>query len=165
MAVEREQIKYVQSAVHPLSFVLYVRIVDKGPGELWSLCRAWAWDVVLAFLQKEGYSPVADSAAECHQNLCSIAAKHGWLVNNKAELCKYLIGKAKSLVKRSWLWPNPNPNLALNPKPVLQKQKLKTSARAFTAFLRQLNAEVPMSFQVLGVQDVARWYWWIDRSL
>ena len=57
-------LKYVQTVVTDLSCMLYVRIVDKGPGELWGFCRAWAWDVVHDFLIKEGYKPVKETAVE-----------------------------------------------------------------------------------------------------
>ena len=63
----RADLKYVQSTVADLSCMLYVRTVDKGPRELWGFCRAWAWHVVHEFLRTEGYSPVVETAAECHK--------------------------------------------------------------------------------------------------
>ena len=113
-------LKYVQSVVSDVACMLYVRIVDKGPGKLWGFCKAWAWDVVREFLNKEGYKPVQDTSAECHRLMSSIAANQGWSVNSKAELCRlYLLGKAKSLLKGKWLW---RP-IAANPKPVLYNSK------------------------------------------
>ena len=139
-------LKYVQTTVTDLSCILYVRIVDRGPGELWGFCRTRAWDVVHNFLTKEGYKPVKETAVECHKLMSSIAENKGWPVNTGAELCRlYLIGKAKRLLKGKWLW---RP-IAANPKPVLHKIQLKIAARAFTTFLRLLIFEVPMSFQVL----------------
>ena len=80
-------------------------------------------------------------------------------MNSKAKLCRlYLIGKAKSLLKGKWLWRL----IAVNPEAVLHKTQLTTAAKAFTTFLCLPISEVPMSFQVLRVQDVAQWYRWID---
>ena len=152
-------LKYVQGVVCDISCMLYVRIVDKGLGELWGFCKAWACDFVHDFLNKEGYKPVRDTLAECHNLMSSIAENQGSSVNSKAELCRlYLLGKAKSLLKDKWLW---RP-IAANPKPMLHKVQLTTATRAFTTFLRMLIAEIPMSFQVLRPTDVARLYRWIN---
>ena len=74
-------LKYVQSVVADVSCMLYVRIVDKGPGVLWGFCKAWTLDVVHEFLHKEGYKPVQDTTAECHRLMSSIAVHQGWSVN------------------------------------------------------------------------------------
>ena len=152
-------LKYVQNVVAHVSCMLYVPIVDKGPRVLWGFCKTWAWDVVHEFLHKEGYKAVQHTAAECHRLMSSIAVHQGWSVDSKAELCRlYLLGKAKSLLKGKWLW---RP-IAANPKPVLHKTQLTTTARALMTCLRMLIAEIPMSFQVLRVTDLAQWYRWID---
>ena len=139
----RAYFKFVQATVADLSCLLYVRIADKGPRELWGFCRAWAWDVMHEFLRTEGYHPIVDTAAECHRLLCCIVEKQGWAVNSKANVCRlYLLGKAKSFVKGTRLW-RPIP---VNPKPVLHKSELTTAARAFTTLWRLLICEVLMSF-------------------
>ena len=33
----------------------YIRIVDKGSGELWGSCSAWVWDIVTEFMSNEQF--------------------------------------------------------------------------------------------------------------
>ena len=68
--------------------------------------------------------------------------------NNNPQACLcvlYIILKAKSPVKGTWLW-HPIPAY---PQPQVRKRDLHTAARAYTCFLRHLTSEVPNSFQVL----------------
>ena len=74
-------LKYVQSVVRETSGVIYVRIVDKGPGELWGFCRAWVWDIVWQFLETEGYQGnfphrcTGDRTHERHRQCEGLACK------------------------------------------------------------------------------------------
>ena len=44
---------------------------------------------------------------------------------------------------------------------VVDRQTLTVAARAFTTVLRDLTAEISMSFQVLKVSKVAPWFQWM----
>ena len=46
----------VRAIVSDLSYVAVVRIVDRGPGQLWGFCRQWAWDELQNFLLQQGYT-------------------------------------------------------------------------------------------------------------
>ena len=54
-------VKFVQTLVKRVSHMIYVRIVDKGPGEIWGFCRAWVWESVIEFLKAEGYRETKDT--------------------------------------------------------------------------------------------------------
>ena len=94
----------------------------------------------------------------CTDLMAAVAADKGWMMNT--HICRlYLIGKAKGLLKGKWLW---SPTAA-HPQPLIDKHMRRTAARAFTIFLGCRIEEIPMSFQVLRIQEVARWYAWIDE--
>ena len=77
-------------------------------------------------------------------------------VYDEAELCRlHFNGMAKSLVKQSWLCRC----ILANPKP----NKLKNTRQGFHGFFEPAGTRVPMSFQVLGVQDFTHWYRWINN--
>ena len=91
----------------------------------------------------------------------ALIKEHGWNTNARARLCVlYIIGKAKSLQKERWLW---RP-IAAYPEPQIRKCDLRTAARACTYFLKHLISEIPNSFQVLCVNDVAAWLEWVNRQ-
>ena len=50
-------LNYVQDRASELCEHFYIRIVDKGAGEMWGFCRQWMWDAVEEFLKKEKYIP------------------------------------------------------------------------------------------------------------
>ena len=115
-------LKFVQHCASDLSGVLCVRIVDKGAGEVWGFCATWVWDIVHEFLQKEGYTAIGLCAADVTTLMQDVVTSKGWPTNPKTQLCRlYLIDKAKSLVKKRWLW---RP-IAASPNPVVNKTSLR----------------------------------------
>ena len=151
----------VRSTVEELSEHMYVRIVDKGAGVLWAFCKHWLWKQTEQFLVKEQYSTCAETPDAVRQATAALICERGWNANPRARMCVlYIIGKAKSLLKGQWLW---RP-IAAYPEPQIRKLDLRTAARAFTCFLKHLIQEVPNSFQVLRVNDVASWVTWAGKQ-
>ena len=143
----RAGLKYVQAVVQELSGVMYVKLVDKGLGELWGFCRAWVWDTGRHFLETEGYSETAHTDAQVTELMKDVVSGKEWPANSRAQICRlYLTGKAKSLSKGRWR------PIAANPQLVVVKQTLWIAARAFTEFLRNLIDEIPLTFQAMRVQ-------------
>ena len=137
----------------------YVRVVDKGSGELWGFCKWWLWGVVEEFLRTEGYIPVQADADTVRQEVADLISEKGWGLNHKGRMCiLYVIAKAKSLRKGTMLW---RP-IAAYPEPLLPKKRLRLAARAMTRFLKYIIDEIPNSFQCLRVNDVAQWLRFID---
>ena len=90
----RQRVRKIASALAPHAVV---RVVDKGPGVMWGLCRAWAWDELQSFMRQQGYHKETASPDSIFQAIQSSAKNHAWPMNNKARLALlYLIGKAKS---------------------------------------------------------------------
>ena len=92
---------------------------------MWTFCRHWVWGVSESFLQEEGYeeSPLSPStaAASIHHDLLHCRWESS-AANQLAIL--YLIGKAKSIAKGSWLrrgiTPCPNPSSPQDAKNCVQ---------------------------------------------
>ena len=122
---------------------------------MWTFCRHWVWGVLESFLQEEGYeeSPLSPSraAASIHHDLLHC----GWESSVARQLAiLYLIGKAKSIAKGSWLCRG----ITALPQPFLPKKTLKIASRANTTFLRQLGTEVPSNFLSESINELVPWY-------
>ena len=140
---------------------MYVRIIDKGAGEMQGFCKWWLWGVVEEFLRTEGYIQVKQDPASVHSAIASLVSEFWWGVNSKGKMCVlYVIAKATSLLKGTWLW---RP-IAAYPEPVIRKRRLRLAARALTHFLQYIIEEIPNSFQFLRINDFAAWVW-ITESL
>ena len=86
--------------------------------------------------------------------------KQGWEINTKGKLGSlYLIGKAKSLKKKQWLWRGIN----AIPVPFLTKRQLRVGARSMTRFLRYLGDGIPCNILLHSVRDVSRGYASLDE--
>ena len=95
------------------------------------------------------------------RNIRALITEQGWNANPRARLCVlYIIGKAKSLIKGHWLW---RP-IVVYPEPQIRKRGLRTAARVFTCFLKHLVQEIPNSFQVPRVNDVAALVQWANQE-
>ena len=77
-------VRYVQRLASNLSDIIYVRIVDKGVGEIWGFCTAWVWDTVRQFLQTEGYDENSPTPNGVTSLLMQIASNKKWQSNEKA---------------------------------------------------------------------------------
>ena len=151
----------VRRKVETIADHLVVRIVDKGTGELWGFCRHWLWKTTEEFLRKENYIPSDATPEQVTSEIAKLVSSKGWNTNSKARMCAlYIIGKAKSLIKLQWLW---RP-IAAYPEPQIRKRDLRTAARAYTCFLGHLIREIPNSFQVLRIHEVADWVAWANRK-
>ena len=114
-------LKQLQNLAKHLGECRYIRIVDKGAGELWGFCAAWVWDQVR-------------STPQSWERLISQAVTRMHLQRNQqGHLCVlYLLSKAKSLATGKWVWRG----ISASPSPVLDKQQLRLGARALTTHLR-----------------------------
>ena len=80
---------------------LYIRIVDKGVGRLWSFCKWLAWGDLQSFLGDEGYVGCSWVANSVIADIKQVVICNNWSPNPNAKLgCLYLLGKRKSLVKK-----------------------------------------------------------------
>ena len=96
--------------VHTISKHRYVRIVDKGVGELWAFCKNWLWRQTEQILRAAKYISEDATPEEIVAEAVKLIKEHGWNANPRARFCVlYIIGKAKSLKKQMWLW---RPNAA-----------------------------------------------------
>ena len=136
----------------------YVRIVDKGAGQLLGFCRLWVWDQTASFLTQGGYQNVPGSTKDSVTTVSRLVQELGWSQNKQARLCRlYIIGKAKSLwAGKGWLW---RP-IAASPSPIVLRAQLRAAARAFTRFLAYLISEILAAFLRLAVTDLASWFAW-----
>ena len=74
--------------------------------------------------------------------------RRGWEASSAGQLAiLYLIGKAKSISKGSWLWHHR--------PPFLPERSLKITARANMTFLRLLSEEIPCSFIAHSTNELA----------
>ena len=91
------------------------------------------WGVLETFLRDEKYVERNQTQEDIAQAVKLLVQNHDWSVNPQGKMAAlYLIGKAKSLLKGTWLW---RPIAAL-PQPILPKRDLKVAARATTTMLR-----------------------------
>ena len=87
----------VQAIARDTSALAVIWVVDKGPGQLWGFCRAWAWDALHAFMREQGYTRATMDAVTIFRELQHDVSHHTSPKNPKACLALlYLIGKAKS---------------------------------------------------------------------
>ena len=120
-----------------------MRVVDKGPGQLWGFCKSWAWQQLQAFLSAQGYSPQSRDMAEVLQSLQTQIVNSGWPLNPQGTMVlMYLIGKAKSRIHIALQW---RP-IAAAAKPLITKGKPRIAARAFTCFVEMIVDELPAGF-------------------
>ena len=99
------ELQYVCAQVKQLTSYLYIRIVDKGAGQIWGFCKWWVWRVLESFVRSEGYVPSSASTADTKAKILALVESHGWDNSPQGRLCiLYLLGKAKSLQKLDWLW-------------------------------------------------------------
>ena len=101
--------------------IVYVRIVDKGPGEILSFCKAWVWEAITEIVKTEVYCETKETEKEATHLMAAVVAEMEWARNEPAKICRlYLIGKAKRLRKGMWLW-----RPIANTQPVVAKQSLE----------------------------------------
>ena len=121
----------VQNQASLLCDHFYVRIVDKGAGEMWGFCKQWVWDSAEEFLKKEKYIPYPTTVANVASHVSKVISAIGIPGNPKSQMClMYLIAKMKSIQKGEWLW---RPIASL-PQLVISKPHLTLWARAMTRF-------------------------------
>ena len=98
---------------------------------MWGFCRQWFWDTTRGFLRAEGYRQDGLSPQEVTDLLKQAMDVHKWPHNPRAQMCGiYIIGKGKSLKLGTWMW---RP-IAAYPQSQVDKQYLRTTARAFSIF-------------------------------
>ena len=145
----------IQVIAHSLSSVACIRVADKSSTMMFAFCRQWVWDQTAHFLLSEKYDPqpLTDST-RISASLRRVIRKNRWPVNTSRRLpLLYLLGKAKSLLKRHILW---RPIAAIV-EPQVQRFYLRTAAGAFTLLLRLLTEEITASFLVLKITDLQPW--------
>ena len=83
----------------------YIRVMDKGAGEMWGFCSAWLWDRVQEFMRNETFVPAGSTQA---QRKISKAVRDMNLQRNpKGRFCiLYVLAKAKSLQTGTWVFGN-----------------------------------------------------------
>ena len=151
----------VRRTVDTVTKHLYVRVVDKGAGELWGFCKHWLWNQTEQFLRTEKYITSDATPEENMAETAELIKEWGWNANPRARFCVLcIIGTAKSLQKGLWLWWP----IAAYPEPRTRKRDLRIAARACTCFLKHLMIEIPNNFQVLKVNDVAAWLEWVNQQ-
>ena len=137
-----------------LSEVAVVRVVDKGPGQLWGFCKYWAWQRLKSFLQAQGYSRQTRDMLEVVQDPRAQILNSGWPLNQQSAMAlMYLIGKAKSCISVAIQW---RP-IAAAAKPLITKGKLKIAARAFTCFVEMIVDELPAGFLTRSLHGMGTW--------
>ena len=47
-----------------------IRVVDKGPGQLWGFYPAWVWYQLQAFLVSQGYNRSSSAFSDVLASLC-----------------------------------------------------------------------------------------------
>ena len=113
------------------------------------------------FLRKEQYLTSTSTPEQMVAETTALIKEKGWNANPRARFCVlYIIGKAKSLQKGQWL----RRSIAAYPEPQIRVRDLSTTARAYTCFLKHLITEIPKSFQVLRVNDVASRLHWVNQQ-
>ena len=149
-----ELLRKARNVTCTLTSSAYCRIVDKGPGLIWGFCQSFVWQTVCEFLQKEGYIPRGTSEAQYSAYIGKILSDRGWATNPVAKTAMfYLMAKAKSLVKKEWLW---RP-IAATPKPFICPRLMRTASRALTCFIRTILEELPAPILRLSVNDLGGW--------
>ena len=147
----RERVRRIAT---DLSDVAVVRVVDKGPGQLWGFCKYWAWHQLKTFLQAQGYSRDTTNLQEILQNLRSQILNSGWPLNQQGAMAlMYLIGNAKSRLSVGIQW---RP-IAAAAKPLITKGKLRIAARAFTCFVEMIVDELPAGFLTRSLHGMGTW--------
>ena len=139
----------------------YIRIVDKGAGEMWGFCLAWLWDKVEEFMINEKFVP-AGCRQEQWDRRISKAVKDMHLQRNpKGRLCiLYVPAEARSLRTKTWVFRG----IFASPAPVLDRQQLRVAARSFTCMLRMLQTEVLHNFQCADRKQVSGWFQFVARK-
>jgi hypothetical protein len=152
-------LQFVREQVLTLSQSLYIRIVDKGVGQVWGFCKWWVWGVLESFVRAEGYVTSSASPSDVKSKILKLVEQNGWDGNPQGMLCTmYLLGKAKSLTKAQWLWRG----IYAIPRPLINKKSLRIAARTMTRFLRYITEEVAGNFVVHRVTDVSAWFTFLD---
>ena len=110
-----------------LSRSQYVRIVDKGAGEMWGFCSAWLWDQVEEFMRKEKFTHADCTMDQWNNRIAKVVRDMSLQRNPKGRLCiLYVLAKAKSLRTGKWVFRG----ISASPAPVLNNQQLRLAARS-----------------------------------
>ena len=103
----------------------------------------------------EGYEESSLSPTSATASIRHDLLHRGWESSAPGPLAiLYLIGKAKSIAKGSWLWRG----ITALPQPFLPKKPLKIASRANATFLRLLGSEIPYNFLSQSINELAPWY-------
>ena len=121
----------------------------------------WLWDTRSTWFGRGTCLMLMLASPDAVQSLLDEAlAENNWPKNPRAQICRlYIIGKGKHLAQGQWLWRT----IAAYPHPQIDKQYLRTAARAYSLFLQYLIDEIPCSFQILHVNGAAQWYSTMNR--
>ena len=100
-----DKLRAIRAFAERLTSVVYVRIVDKGPGLLWGFCKKFVWDALLEFMTAKGYVRDSCSVKEYTTKIREMVQSKQWSLNQNGEIALlYLLSEAKSLKKKQWLW-------------------------------------------------------------
>ena len=154
-------LRQLQNLAKHLAQFQYIRIVDKGAGELWGFCGAWVWDQVHDFMLAENFQRSGSSPKDWEKHISGVVEKMSLQRNRLGRLCVlYLLSKAKSFVTGKRVWRG----LFASPSPVLDKQQLRLGARAMTTLLRLLQTEIPYNFQHAEIRTISTWFQFVAKK-
>ena len=139
----------------------YIRIVDKGSGELWGFCSAWVWEKVTEFMINENFDHTGWTQDEWAHAIGDAISDMELERNKQGKLCiLYVLAKAKSRRTKKWVFRG----ISASPAPILQRRQLRQGAWAFTCMLRMLQTEITQNFQYTDIQSVAGWLRFVTRK-
>ena len=76
-----KDLQHIHSLARAGSGIVYVRIVDKGAGQIWGSCGAWVWNTITEFLLIEGYTGTSLSFGAMLGTLLDAIIGKGWRSN------------------------------------------------------------------------------------
>ena len=132
----------------------YIRIVDKGSGDLRGFCSALVWKKVTRFIINEKFDHTGWTQKELAHGKGDAIEGMEPERKKQGKLCiLYVLAKAKSRYTQKWVLRG----ISTSPAPIVQRRQLRQGARAFTCMLRMLQTEIAHNFQYTNIQSVARW--------
>ena len=144
-----------------LSKYQYIRIVDKGAGELWGFCSAWVRDKVTEFMITEKFPDTQWSQEQWDTNVATTIQEMQLQRNQQGKLCvMHVLAKAKSLRTGKWVFRG----ISASPARILPCQQLRLAAQAFTCMLRLLHSEIGHNFQCGDIRQASGWFHFVARK-
>ena len=99
----------------------YIRIVDKGSGELWGFCFAWISEKVNEFMINEKFDHTGWTQNEWAHAIGDAISGMELERNKRGKLCiLYEVAKAKSHRTQKWVFRG----ISASPAPILQRRQL-----------------------------------------